>query len=345
MTSTAKFCMFYRPGRSAVVAVFVAALVAGSLPAAENSPSAAAPLPALPEPISSFGAAVSGDWVYVYSGHTGEAHSHSKKNLSQSFLRLNLAQPTKWEQLPMGPGLQGLAVVAHDGAIYRVGGLSAKNEPGEPSDLVSLVEFAKFDTAAKSWAPLEALPEGRSSHDAVAADGKIFVVGGWTLGGEEENWLKHSLAYDVKSGKWSKLPEQPFQRRALAAAYHDGKVFAIGGMSPKGPSLDVHYFDVAAGKWSAGPSVPEGEQTSVMNGFGCSAYAVGGRLYLSTMDGVVHALSADGKAWETVGKLPLGRFFHRMLPHGDRELLIIAGASKQGHLATIERFTLPQSGE
>jgi hypothetical protein len=103
--------------------------------AAEKAPSekASAPagdLPALPEGVSSFGGAVEGPWLYVYSGHIGTAHSHSKQNLSKNFLRLRLDAPSEWETLPVGPGLQGLPLVAHGGGVIRVGGLSARNEQG-----------------------------------------------------------------------------------------------------------------------------------------------------------------------------------------------------------------------
>ena len=84
----------------------------------------AAGLPALPEPVSSFGAAVAGDWLYVYGGHTGTEHEHSAANLSQHFRRLRLDGGTQWEELPMQTPLQGLALVAHGGKVYRVGGLS-----------------------------------------------------------------------------------------------------------------------------------------------------------------------------------------------------------------------------
>src|SRR5689334_17784397 len=102
-----------------------------NLPAAELAKSAPAALPALPEAVASFGAVVNHDWLYVYSGHIGEAHAHSKKNLSQKFQRLRLGAASEWESLPAGPGLQSVALVAYGDDVYRVGGLSAHNEPDE----------------------------------------------------------------------------------------------------------------------------------------------------------------------------------------------------------------------
>lgn len=300
-------------------------------------------LPPLPDKISSFGAAVLGDDLYVYGGHTGAAHAHSKDNLSLKFSRLNLKSASGWESLPMGPGLQSPALVAHKGMLYRVGGLSCLNAAGEPDELVSLADVERFDPPANKWTAATPLPEPRSSHDAVVVGDLLYVVGGWNLG-KDQKWHDTALVADLSQPTlvWKELPKQPFKRRALGVAYHAGRVYAIGGMSETGPSVEVHYFDTATQTWSAGPMVPgmtgaPGDHAAVMNGFGCSAFEFDDRLLLSTMDGAVHALAADGKAWSTVGKLQSPRFFHRMVPHGG-ELLFVGGAARGGHLDSIERM-------
>src|SRR5690242_12640385 len=93
--------------------------VLATVPATADTPH----LPDLPAPLSAFGAAVAGDHVYVYGGHSGKAHSYSTETTLGEFRRLDLKNPTKWEDLPGGPKLQGLALVAHDGKLYRVGGM------------------------------------------------------------------------------------------------------------------------------------------------------------------------------------------------------------------------------
>lgn len=299
-------------------------------------------LPALPKPISSFGAVRSGDWLYVYSGHTGGAHKHSKQNLALHFQRIDLKSPQGWEALPMGPGLQSVALVTYGDSIYRVGGLSALNDEKEKENLVSVTDFARFDPAAKSWTPLEPLPVGRSSHDAIVVGSKLYVVGGWDLNSGDTKWHDTSLVLDLaaKDSKWQELPKQPFERRALAVAALDGKLYAIGGMTSENkPSRDVAVFDIASNKWSTGPELP-GEK---MNGFGSAALAVDGKLYATGMDGNVYLLSADGKSWNSLGKLAHPRFFHRLVDGGDKSLLAIAGASMQeGHFASTERFSVAQ---
>ncbi len=326
-------------------ALFAAACGALGFVTCDNAPAvaaervAAAALPPLPEPVASFGATVADNWLYVYSGHIGKAHAHSKKNLSQKFQRIRLNSAGAWESLPAGPGLQSVALVHYGDDVYRVGGLSALNEPGDEEQLVSVTDFARYDPQSKKWTAMQPLPEGRSSHDAVVVEGKLYVLGGWNLG-KEETWHKHGLVLDLSKtdGKWEQLPEQPFERRALAVAVKGERIYAIGGMNSDGePSTDVHYFDLKKQAWAQGPNLPG----KGMAGFGTSAVGIDGKLFATTFDGNVYQLGDDGKAWNSIGKLQVPRFMHRILPGGGESLVIVGGAShKQGHLDSIESFPL-----
>jgi N-acetylneuraminic acid mutarotase len=156
------------------------------------STASAQELPPLPVEVASFGAAVSGDALYVYGGHVGKTHQHSVDNLSHRFFRLSLSDPgAGWVDLGEVKGLQGLPLVAWGDRVCRVGGLDAKNaQDAEEEDLVSTDAVACFDPESTSWQSLPPLPAPRSSHDAVVAGNHLYVVGGWQLRGEgqEPRW-------------------------------------------------------------------------------------------------------------------------------------------------------------
>jgi hypothetical protein len=99
-------------------------------------------------------------------------------------------------------------------------------------------------------------------------------------------------------------------------------------------SAEVDVFDVAGGQWTKGPVIPG----SGRNAFGVAACGQGDAVYVSTLDGFVHRLNMAGNGWELVGKLEKGRFFHRLLPAGPDELVIVAGANSEGHLASVGLF-------
>ena len=95
-------------------------------------------------------------------------------------------------------------------------------------------------------AVVAALPIPRSSHDVAIVDGKLYVIGGWSMRGEDgEDWLNKTLVLDLKAAqpKWEEI-EQPFQRRALIVTVHDGKIFVIGGFNEDNvPERRVDVYD------------------------------------------------------------------------------------------------------
>jgi hypothetical protein len=294
-------------------------------------------LPVLDPCVTSFGAAIADDHVYVYGGHLGAAHHYSEEGQSGQFCRLNLKQPSQWETLGDGPKRTGLAMVAHAGKLYRIGGFVAKNKEGDEQHLVSTADVATYDPAKKTWTDLTPLPRGRSSHDAVAIGDKLYVVGGWELRGTEQTvWHDTALVADLRKTPltWQEIPKPPFQRRALSVGEWRGKLVAIGGMQETGgPTTATAVFDPAAGQWSEGPSI----HGNAMDGFGSSAFAVDDQLYVSTMSGKLQQLSDDGQRWNVVAQLAHPRFFHRMLTAADGRLLIVGGASmRTGKIGELE---------
>ncbi len=296
--------------------------------------------PPLPEAISSFGAAVNNDWLYVYSGHTGKAHQHSRENLSHTFARLNLDEPKAWELLAMETPLQGLALVSSGENLFRVGGMQPQNNRQEEDDLRSVDEFARFDPATGHWTALTPLPAARSSHDAVALDGKIYVVGGWTLSGDRGGeWQTAALVYDTAQGdegQWMEIARPPFQRRALALATWQDRIWVLGGMDEKADiQRTVYSFDPSTNHWEEGPAMPGDD----MQGFGISAWGLDSGLYVSGSDGLLYRLTDPTGKWEAVAELETPRFFHRIMPDGQGGLLAVAGASlRDGHLQEIEQL-------
>ncbi len=308
---------------------------AAKAPAADAAAAAATDLP---EPVASFGGAVADGWLYLYSGHIGGEHEHSKDNLSQHFRRKEIGGK-EWETLPMETPLQGLPLVAHGGKLYRVGGLSARNAEGEDEDIHSVAEFSCFDPATKTWTALAPLPEARSSHDAVVIGDALYVVGGWTLAGSSKGtWIDTAWSFDLTrpDGAWQALPSPNFRRRALAVAEWNGKLIALGGMGEDHDiSRRADALDLKTGEWSKLADMPG----DGMDGFGVSAWNLDGKLYASGTQDSLFRLSGDGAAWEPIVKLAQPRFFHRLLPGKAGTLITVGGASEEGHLDDIEELS------
>jgi N-acetylneuraminic acid mutarotase len=305
-----------------------------------------AALKPLPEAISSFGAAVADGWLYVYGGHTGQAHDHSRDNLSKHFRRIRLDGEGGWEELAAGPALQGLAVVAYGGKVYRIGGLDARNAAGEDEDIHSVDGFASYDPESGEWTDLEPLPQPRSSHNAVVIGDVLYVVGGWKLSGDSSGeWQTGALAIDLAdpSAGWREVAEPPFKRRALAVSQIDGKVAALCGMDDEREmSKQVFFYDPATSEWSEGPEFPG----KAFDGFGLAAWNLDGALYAGGMSGMLYRLDDDRQRWTKVDKFATKRFFHQLVPAHEGGLLAVGGASPEvGHTTMIEWLDLELPAE
>ena len=209
-----------------------------------------------------------------------------------------------------------------------------------------MADFVRFDPQTKQWESLPPLPEPRSSHDAVVIRDKLYVVGGWQLSGEEQQWRETAWVADLSQENivWKQIPKPPFQRRALSLGHLNGKLYVIGGMQQEGgPTTRVDVFDPASEKWSHGPSLTDpladAKRRKGVEGFGSSAYTVGRRLFVSTYGDNVQVLDRSANIWHIATKLEDDRFFHRMLLF-DSRLLLVGGASMRSgnrlHFETVK---------
>lgn len=289
-----------------------------------------APLPAR---VASFGAAVAGDHLYVYGGHIGKTHQYSTEAVTGRFARIPLTGG-KWEELPGGPSIQGLALVAHEGKLYRIGGMQPRNKPGDKADNHSLASCACYDPAARKWTALPDMPAGRSSHDAVVVGNRLFVVGGWCMQGSKgSTWHETALVLDLSktSLRWQSIP-QPFRRRALGAAVVAGKIHVVGGLGAGGSGKQVEILDPATNKWTRGLDIPSSGGRAM--GFSPATCVLSGRLHFSGADGKIHRL--DDSGWQHVGTQAVRRLVHRMVPGPDGALIIVGGASRDDDARQVE---------
>ncbi|MEM9412515.1 MAG: hypothetical protein AAGA30_15480, partial [Planctomycetota bacterium] len=300
------------------------------------------PFPELPVGITSFGGAMVKDQLYVYGGHCGRAHDYYQSGQNAKLYCLNTnSQSAEWEVVSDTVGSQGLAMVSHKNDLYRLGGFTAKNKQGEKHDLHSSDEFSKFDFELKKWKQLQPMPVARSSFDAVVVEDTLYVIGGWTMKGRDQetewcdNFLTLSLADD--DANWE-THEIPFKRRALSVGFQGDKIYVVGGMRQRGgPTSEVKVYDMKTGAWSDGPELLGGKG---MEGFGSSCFNIGGRLVASTYGGSVLRLDEAGEGWEKLHELEIGRFFHRLLPLDGEKFMLVGGANMEaGKLYDIEVFS------
>ena len=285
-------------------------------------------LGALPEAITSFGAATTNDAIYAYGGNTGGAHSYSNDQQFNKLIRIDLKNNKGWETIAEGARVQGNALVSHGSSVILVGGFTATNAKGEKGNLVSQSAVQQYDLSANKWTELPNLPEPRSSMDAIALNGYLYAIGGWNMRGNaaETEWHKTAWRLPLENPKagWEPIAAPPFRRRAVAVAAHKDCVFVIGGMNEDGETTtETCVYDPKVNTWTVTSPIAG----VPMTGFGTAATEVGNQLVVSTVDGSIQRYDDARGCWEIIGQIPTGRFFHRIVPISDSAFAVIGGAN------------------
>ena len=303
----------------------------------DTSMPVAHPAGLLPRPTTSFGAATEDGWIYMLGGYTGPPHDYYREAQCNDFLRINMHDPSHFEYLPHDDKIQSCSLETHDGRVFRIGGMIARNSRDEAQALDSIDDVLVFDCDSKAWCPMPSLPHRRSSHDSAIAGSRIIVAGGWGMDHENDTriWHEDVLVLDLTNldDGWKSMPA-PFKRRALATTAVDDQLIAIGGISAdRKMSQSVDVLDLETGRWTSGPDYPG-------VAFGLAAETRNGRVVASGADGKVFDWAPGEETWRHVGSLTFPRFFHQMAVMPNDDLMFFGGISRGVRPAHLEHLDL-----
>ena len=91
-------------------------------------------LPKLPYPAWKLSSAILDDWLYLYGGNKGGFRDLSSDDQMGDVWRVNLDGDGKWEKVVSGIKRESLSMIAHEGALYILGGLTIWNKKDERPD-------------------------------------------------------------------------------------------------------------------------------------------------------------------------------------------------------------------
>lgn len=105
--------------------------------------------------------------------------------------------------------------------------------------------FIHPPNTAQAWTAMASMPTARSGHVVVAANNKIYAIGGSNSGG----YLNVVEEYDPATNTWATRAPMPTARSGAAAAEVNGMIYVIGGTN--GSSLAVNeVYDPATNTWT-----------------------------------------------------------------------------------------------
>jgi N-acetylneuraminic acid mutarotase len=193
--------------------------------------------------------------------------------------------------------------VVLDGRIYAIGGIKNDNS------VVDIVQI--YDTRTNSWSQGPAMPIALNHHGTAAANGKIYVFGGfltqpWDVATPETDVYE----YDPVPKTWRKRKPIPAPLAAMTATTFKGKVYLMAGMNRQGANTEssqnktTYIYDPVADTWSQGAAIPTGRNHTGADVIDSLIYVAAGR------PGSKRALEAYSPAsdkWYTFRPVPTGR--------------------------------------
>jgi len=148
-----------------------------------------------------------------------------------------------WSTCPSMPTPRSrLAAAVLGGRIYAIGGLTGGDRDGCADS--AIVEA--FDPTAGAWIPMPPMPTPRHAHAAVAARGRIWVLGGFSTA-RSLGPMPVVESFDPAAGAWRAEKPMRSARAWFVAGAHADTLVALGGAS--GPE----QWPAGAGEWAALP--------------------------------------------------------------------------------------------
>lgn len=189
------------------------------------------------------------------------------------------------------------------------------------------------DQTTGNWRNGAAVPEARTEVVAVAARGKIYLLGGLSESGGSDR----VDIYDPKTDSWSTGPMLPAQapRHHMAAAVHGDRIYLLGGYREAS-------FSPTAATWQLDTTWTQRMMQPLSRG-AATAQTLGDRIYVTggadgnTIYAETYAYDPVADSWTMRRAMPTARE-HLASCATQGKLLVAGGRTAAGNLDTAELY-------
>lgn len=200
------------------------------------------------------------------------------------------------------------------------------------------------DRSGSRWRVMAALPNARQEVGVAALEGKLYVLGGFSIMGAAITSTVE--VYDPKLDSWSLSLPLPRPLHHVNAAAAGGRLFVVGALTGSDFAAhgDVLIFDPSKNRWTQGTPMPSGTErgASGVAVLGTRIYVAGGlRAGVSTTDFSLYDTVTD--RWQVLPPLPLPRD-HLVAGTARGLFYAISGRSDGRPTERVDAFD-PRSGE
>ncbi len=184
--------------------------------------------------------------LYIVGGNDGV-----KTIATMEMFDPNTCEWTSKTTMPTDRGLAACAAI--NDKIFVIGGIRG---PLSNLDWEGLNKIEVYDTENDTWTQLADMPTKRWGCSATAANGKIYVFGGTSLGGPYAS----IEIYDPQTNSWTtSYNYMPTPRYCLTSCILDSIIYVIGGWysSGDGPIYDkVEVYNPISDEWRTDSPLP-----------------------------------------------------------------------------------------
>ena len=240
--------------------------------------------------------------------------------------------PAAWQSGPPQPparyAIQG--ALGTDNKLYIAGG-----QNGDGSIVYDQV--SRYDYTTNTWSNVAPLPVPVSQAATGAANGKIYVAGGFIGGTSVTNALR---IYDIATNTWTSGANMPTSPgvEAAAAAVVNGKFYVMGGDDFNNGLNTTFIYNIATNTWTTGATLPDMRTNTygtVANGL---IYVYGGVILpaFTTTDTLLR-YDPVANSWTNLGSAGTAGArgnYGGISPLGTGQLLITDGADTSGASTT-----------
>ena len=210
--------------------------------------------------------------------------------------------PNRWADLaPLAGGpRQETAVVALNGEIVVIGGFDENGTIG--------TDVEAYNPTTNTWRSLAPLPVAAHHPNAVAFNGRIYLLG--FLTGRFFNEDARSFVYDPATNAWTpraSLPNGRARGSSVVVVVND-QIYVAGGLRLQLAVPDFDRYDPATDTWQALPPLPRGMDHGMGGAIGQRVYVAGGRrVRIATHTDELNVYDVNTAMWTTGPSMPTSR--------------------------------------
>jgi hypothetical protein len=187
------------------------------------------------------------------------------------------------------------------------------------------------------WSRVRPLPVPLNHAAAVGYRGYLYVGGGYAGRDGLTDAVRTLYRYDPKHNRWSRLPDMPTARAALAAGAADGRLFAAGGAAEGRQTGVLEIYDIAKRRWSRGPSLSVAREHLGGLIHAGRFYAVAGRNNQSGNLAIVEGYDPARRRWSRLPDMPKERGGNGAAQLG-AGIVAVGGEEGAGTIGEVDRF-------